>query len=688
MLRKIDYRGLLVSSASVMALCLGAPMAAAQAAPDAGADVVVIVGQTIEETLPQELEKYGSDLEVVDSIEIRNQVYVDAQQALTMKVPGLFVATRGGPFAYMDISLQGSRTQDMLLLVDGVRINNRLYSGTMSDTLPASMIERIEVLKGGQGLFYGTQAAAGVINMVTRGYTDDLNGLVTVGGDTNDSIHVDGYARGKAGPGNFVVYASQDKSDGFDLYDARQPSSSDTDRSYDIWSAGGKYRIELMDNLAIDARYQHTDARLDNTNPTLVAYSKNERDEDIASLGVDYQATDWAQFLVKGYWHDWDSTYTTVRNTVQPGTGAITGQTISDLNTYWGFEDKGINALAKLTPGGPFEYVIGYDFQQYSGKDDVLLIAEQEEEVNAFFGQIRSTDDLIKNGSFALGVRHNESSGSNKTVWNASGRYDFTSWLYAQANAGTSFLLPTAEQLYAIDPFSTLGNPNIEAEEAENYNVGLGGEFGMGPAFAWQVTYFTRDIDNRIQFADCDASVAATDCATLFPNLDPSYFNEGVYVNLPGTVEVRGFELSGTVDFNNGFSAIASYTDAKSNVEGGAQLVRVPRSYGKVGASYEAESGVWGADASVLWVGKIENTVAGFGRLAYGDYVVADLAAHVFIDADQKHKLTARVENLFDETYRTALGSALVDGTQTSRRFLVGTVGAPRTLHVSYSYAF
>jgi len=46
------------------------------------------------------------------------------------------------------------------------------------------------------------------------------------------------------------------------------------------------------------------------------------------------------------------------------------------------------------------------------------------------------------------------------------------------------------------------------------------------------------------------------------------------------------------------------------------------------------------------------------------------------------------VENLFDETYRTALGSALVDGTQTSRRFLVGTVGAPRTLHVSYSYAF
>lgn len=90
------------------------------------------------------------------SEEIRNQVFVDAQQAMQMKVPGLFVASRGGPFSYMDISLQGSRNADILLLVDGVRINNRLYSGTMSDTLPASMIESIEVNKGGQGLFYGT----------------------------------------------------------------------------------------------------------------------------------------------------------------------------------------------------------------------------------------------------------------------------------------------------------------------------------------------------------------------------------------------------------------------------------------------------------------------------------------------------------------------------------------------------
>lgn len=697
-----SLRGLLTGGASAIALCLAAPGAIAQTGPAETAeetDRVVIVGQTIEETLPQELAKLGSDLEVVDSDLIRNQIYVDAQQALQMQVPGLFVATRGGPFSYMDISLQGSRTQDMLLLVDGVRINNRLYSTTMSDTLPASMIERIEVLKGGQGLFYGTQSAAGVINIVTRGYTDDFGGMVTVAGDTNDSLHYDAYVRGRAGPGNYVLFASQDKTDGFETYDAWAPSSTDRDRSADLLNYGAKYRFDIGDRIAIDARYQHTDARLDNTNPRLVAYSKNERDEDIASLGVDIAAAEWAQILVKGYWHDWDSTYTTIRNRLANGGAGpgVQSQFITDQDTFWGFEDKGVNALAKLTPGGPFEYLIGYDFQTYSGKDDVLLIAEQEEEVHAVFGQIRSTDELIRNASFAAGFRHSEGTGSSVTVWNASGRYDFSDNLYAEGVIGTTFLLPTAEQLYAIESFE-IGNPNLEAEESESFNISLGGQFDMGPSFAWQATYFSRDIDNLIGFVDCDPASAATDCNLLFPNIpDPvpstpenEFFDgNGFFDNVAGTVEVRGFELAGTADFDNGFTANISYTDAETTDPSGAQRPRVPRSYGKAGLAYSADR--WGASVSGLWVGELRSASlpGGVGVIEYGDYVVVDLAAHVFIDAENKHKLTARLENAFDENYRTGVGrSAPSAGNDTTPAFVFGFRGVPQTFHLAYSYAF
>ena len=54
-------RPAMVASVSLLALCIAAPAAFAQAGPSAPetSDVVVIVGQTIEETLPQELEKYG-----------------------------------------------------------------------------------------------------------------------------------------------------------------------------------------------------------------------------------------------------------------------------------------------------------------------------------------------------------------------------------------------------------------------------------------------------------------------------------------------------------------------------------------------------------------------------------------------------------------------------------------------------
>lgn len=692
MFKLTTSRGLLTCGASALALALAASPALAQSGPNPEDDRVVVVGVTIEETLPQELEKYGNDLEVVDSETIRNNIYIDAQQALQMQVPGLFVGTRGGAFSYMDISLQGSRTQDMLLLVDGVRINNRLYSGTMSDTLPASMIERIEVLKGGQGLFYGTQSAAGVVNMVTRGYTDEFNGMVNVGADTNDGRHIDGYVRGQLGPGNYVLFASHDKGDGFETYDAFAPSTTDRNRSYDVLNYGAKYRFELGDRVAIDARYQHTDAAVDNTAPRLIAYSVNQRDEDIASIGVDINAADWAQILVKGYWHDWDSNYTTIRNQLaNAGAGpGIAGQVTTDLDTYWGFEDKGINALAKLTPGGPFEYLVGYDYQTYSGKDDVLLIAEQEEEVHAPFVQVRSTDAFVENLALAVGARYTDTGGATNTVWNASARYDFSEAFYAQGNVGTGFLLPTAENLYAIETFE-IGNPNLEAEESQNFNIGVGGAFNAGPSLSWQATYFARDIDNLIGFVDCDPTIPAQNCAALFPQFtDPTFFDgNGFFENVDGTVEVRGFELTGAADFNNRFTATASYTDSETKDPNGGQRPRVPRSLAKFGGTYDADA--WGVSLSAAWTGELKSASlpGGVGVVDYGDYIVVDLAGHLFLDADQKHKLTARVENLLDEEYRTSVGrSAPVANFDTSPAFVFGFRGAPQTLRVSYSYAF
>lgn len=107
-------------------------------AADEEGDSIIVTGRSVEETLPQEVARYGSDLYQLTEQNIDDRGAVDVAAALRT-VPGLYVMPRNGPFSYVDVSLQGSRTQDVLWTVDGIRINNRLYGGTSpNDTLPAA----------------------------------------------------------------------------------------------------------------------------------------------------------------------------------------------------------------------------------------------------------------------------------------------------------------------------------------------------------------------------------------------------------------------------------------------------------------------------------------------------------------------------------------------------------------------
>jgi len=104
------------------------------------AETVAVEAPKLEEELPQEVERAGSRIQTITSEQIENGGYDDVGQALQSLVPGLFLAPKAGPFDYVAASLQGSRTNEILWLVDGVRISNRLYNGTTPiATLPAHM---------------------------------------------------------------------------------------------------------------------------------------------------------------------------------------------------------------------------------------------------------------------------------------------------------------------------------------------------------------------------------------------------------------------------------------------------------------------------------------------------------------------------------------------------------------------
>lgn len=261
----------LTNSFLASGLVVAGASASVNAAEPPDVEEVRITAKRLEDSLPQQLAQFGTRVSTVEREQVTNGSYVDVAQSLQALAPGLYIQPKNGPFDYADISLLGSRTGDVLWLVDGVRISNRLYSGTPPvDTLPANLISRLEVLEGGQALFYGTDAVAGAVNIATQPFTDTPRGSFGLATDTNDGIHADGTYSTAFGGHHAVVFASKDKTDGYESFrrEDYEPSSTHHKREYDVFSIGGKYAYDFSDELRLSGTYIRNDADLDFSQPS------------------------------------------------------------------------------------------------------------------------------------------------------------------------------------------------------------------------------------------------------------------------------------------------------------------------------------------------------------------------------------------------------------------------------------
>lgn len=649
------------------ALLAGSPVMAQEqdAATGDEGNAILVSGARLEESTPEELAKFGSRLEIVEGQAIDRAGFDDAAQALQMLVPGLYVSPKSGAFDYVNVSLAGSRSSEVLFLVDGVRISNRLYAGTTPlDTLPASMIERVEVLKGGQGLYYGTQAVGGIVNVITKGASTEPDGQIEVGYDTNEGYHLNGFVRDGVGDHSFVAFMSHDQAEGFQPFrdEDTQPSAIDRRRGYKVTTLGGKYAYEPSEAFRLSASYQHTNATLDFAKAEDIVRNWNRRNEEIASLKIDWSPAENLDIYVKGYWHDWDSTYLDLRPVL-----GLDGQPTGKVDTInngekWGFEDKGVNVLGEFQATENLALVAGYDFQTYGGMDDVFLIAPTSEEVHAPFAQVKFDMGGL---SLAAGVRHNmPSDGQSKTVWNVSGRYAAAGGLYARGQVGTSFRLPDAYELYVVDPCCETGNPNLVGESSFNTEFGLGYKRG---AISAEVMGFYRKVDDLIDIT-----------------YDLPEYPNGFLINTPEAVKVYGGEVVVSAQLNDVFGATFDYTHTRAEQVGtDDQLVNIPKDLVKVILNARAPSGRFGGTVALNYVGNVYSNVAAVGRIEHGNYAIVDLSAYAFLDREQRHRIGLRLENAFDADYDTRMTRVREDLTDVS--YAAGFRGTPMTLHATYS---
>ena len=178
------YNNSKVAKAVRLAMIFGASAAAAISAPafsaDEGAEEDVERIEVTGSRIKRADMESASPVSVITTADMKMQGIsnvADALQNLTAQSGGLTASVNNGGNGNSTVDLRGMGANRTLVLVNGRRM---IASGTGAtatvdlNTIPMSAVKRIEVLKDGASAVYGSDAIAGVVNIIMR---DDFEGL-------------------------------------------------------------------------------------------------------------------------------------------------------------------------------------------------------------------------------------------------------------------------------------------------------------------------------------------------------------------------------------------------------------------------------------------------------------------------------------------------------------------------------
>ncbi len=122
-----------------------------------------------------------SNITVITSEEIEEKGYQTVAQAIST-VAGISVTNSGGLGQQTSFFLRGADSGKVLVLLDGMRLNDpSTTNGTaLLDSLTTSNIAQIEIVKGGTSSIWGSNASAGVINIITKEAREGLHGSLAL----------------------------------------------------------------------------------------------------------------------------------------------------------------------------------------------------------------------------------------------------------------------------------------------------------------------------------------------------------------------------------------------------------------------------------------------------------------------------------------------------------------------------
>ena len=120
--------------------------------------------------IPSPTAQTGKSITVLRGEDFRNTTATSVDELLT-SLPGLHLNTRNAFGVQADIGMRGSTFSQVLILIDGVRLNDPL-TAHFNNNIPVSLAEigQIEIIRGPASASFGTDAVGGVIHIKTKSY--------------------------------------------------------------------------------------------------------------------------------------------------------------------------------------------------------------------------------------------------------------------------------------------------------------------------------------------------------------------------------------------------------------------------------------------------------------------------------------------------------------------------------------
>ncbi len=124
---------------------------------------------------PEKISTTGRNIFVIKGEKL-TELPVNSLDELLRYLPGIEIQSRGPMGSQSDILLRGGTFQQVLVLIDGLRVNDP-NTGHFSGYIPVAIaeIERIEILKGASSAIYGTEAVGGVVHIITKTFAARFN---------------------------------------------------------------------------------------------------------------------------------------------------------------------------------------------------------------------------------------------------------------------------------------------------------------------------------------------------------------------------------------------------------------------------------------------------------------------------------------------------------------------------------